>query len=318
MLSILLASGVRSGSAYADEEKTVVSVSDDGLHISVDFSAMKSTDKVLGEIQAEDVGAIDIDVNYQILDNGGDGLVLCTVNGFDPAWIIYEINAPAGQTLDTLVLTIKGRICDFSPVANAFAVFAVADGFTGTGSSCELNRIPGNERTPDDWEDYAYYVMQANHGTMATSGSIDDVHVFDLSEAAKGNSTMYVGIYQFTTNCPEWIEYRSLSIDATAVEKQAGATEAPEKTSEPETTEEPKTTEEPEATEEPETTEGPAATDVPKATDAPAATDNTAATEEPGKADNTGKSPVVPIVIGVCAAAVIAAAAVIIIRKKKK
>ena len=309
--------------AASSGDKPVVSVSDDGLHISVDFTAMTPTDRVLGEIEAEDVGAVDIDVNYQIQVNGDDGVVLTTVNGFDPAWIIYEVNAPRGQTLDTLKLTIVGRICDYSPIANAFAVFALDGGFTGEGQSCELNRIAGNERNPDEWEDYAYYVMQANHGTMPTSGSVTDVHEFDLTEAAKGCSSIYIGIYQVTTNCPEWIEYRSLSIDATAVDKASSATDEP-------ATEVPATAEP--ATDAP-ATDVPA-TDEPAVTDVPAVTDDagtaTAANATDGTKDNdkddnksdadnkSGSGPLVPILI--CAGVVVAAAviAAILIKKKKK
>ena len=291
----------------AEPAKNVVSVSDDGLHIKVDFSAMEPTDRMLGEITAEEIGAIDIDINYQILNNGEDGKVLCTVNGFEPAWIIYEVNAPSGQVLDTLKLTITGRICDFSPIANAFAVFALEEGFTGEGENCELNRIPADQRAPEDWEDYAYYVMQANHGTMPTSDSVTTVHEFDLTEVAKGCSSMYIGIYQYTTNCPEWIEYRSLSIDATASEK------APAKTQEPVATGEPEVTAEPVATDAPAVTEK---ADPGKATEEPAK-----ATEPKDDNDDDKKkssSPVLPIVIGAVAVAAVAAAAIIIVKKKKK
>ena len=295
---------VQTAGAEADASQ-VVSVSDDGLHMKVDFTKMEPTDKMLGEIEPDEIGAIDIDINYQIAKNGDDGIVLYTINGYDPAWIIYEINAPKGQVLDTLKLTIVGRICDYSPIANGFAVFATQDGFTGKGESCELNRIPANERNPEDWEDYAYYVMQADHGTMPTSGSVTDVHEFDLTEAAKGGDTVYIGIYQFTTNCPEWIEYRSLSIDATAVDKEG----TPAVTDEPAATEEPAVTEEPAA-----------ATDAPIVTDKPAA--ETATQEPSGNNDDQKKSnSAAPIVIGVVAGVVVIAAAVGIIlsvSKKKK
>ena len=285
--------------AFAEGE--VVSVSDDGLHIQVDFTAMENTDKMLGAIEAADVGAYDIDVNYQIGFNDNRN-VLFTVNGYDPAWIIYEIHAPAGQVLDTLVLKIYGRICDFGPNYNAFAVFALEEGFSGSGEMCELNRIPAEQRGEADWEDYAYYVQQANLGSMLTFDTIDSVHEFDLSQAAKGAASMYIGIYQYTTDCPEWIEYQKLTIDATAIDSGDPATEAPAVTNVP-------------------ATENASATDVAPATENAPATGVPAseATPETDNSSDSGNAKIiVPIAIagGVVLAGAVAAA--LIIKKKKK
>ena len=276
--------------------KPVVTVSEDGLHKTVDFTAMEVTDTVLGAIEAADIGAVDMDVNYQIAFYDGAN-VFYTVNGYDPAWVIYEVDAPVGQVLDTLKLKIVGRIADYGPVANAFAVFARDDGFDGEANACELNMIAADSRQPEDWEDYAYYVMQANHGTMPPEGNTYDVHEFDLSEVAKGAKVMYVAIYQYTTNCPEWICYRSLSIDATAVDKEEPATEAP---SEP--TEAPAETEPP--AEEP--TTAPEATEVPKETGIPTGD------PEPGK-KGCGGVVAVPSAFAVLALAACAA----FVRKKR-
>lgn len=225
-LSFVFALSVTAVFAEEDPAKQVVTVSEDGLFKRVDFTLMENTDKVLGEIEPDMVGAVDIDHNYQIGFNDGMN-VLFTVQGFNPAWIIYEVEAPKGQVLETCKLTIYGRIADYRPVKNGFAVFARDDGFTGEGEACELNLIPADMREPDDWEDYAYYVQQAQHGTMANEGSVDDVHEFDLTEPAKGNSRLYIGIYQYTTDCPEWIEYKALEIKATAVDKTDNSTEDP-------------------------------------------------------------------------------------------
>ena len=130
--------------------KPVVTVSEDGLHKTVDFTAMEVTDTVLGAIEAADIGAVDMDVNYQIAFYDGAN-VFFTVNGYDPAWVIYEVDAPVGQVLDTLKLKIVGRIADYGPVANAFAVFARDDGFDGEANACELNMIAADSRQPEDW-----------------------------------------------------------------------------------------------------------------------------------------------------------------------
>lgn len=219
MLAILAAIAVAAAlfgiSAFADGQ--VLTRSDDGLTVTVDFTALADTAKAKGAVKAEDIGAIDIDDNYQIAQNDGTN-VLFTIDGFNPAWIIYKVSAPAGKSLDTLKLTITGRICDFGPNSNAFAVFAKPEAFSGSGSECELNQIAAQERTADQWESYAIYVQQANLGTMATWDSVETVHEFDLTEAAKGNTEMYVAIYQLTTGSPEWIEYRGLKLEATASE----------------------------------------------------------------------------------------------------
>ena len=220
--AIAMAAALFSVLSFADGQ--VLTVSDDGLTVTVDFTAMADTGKVKGAVKAADIGAIDIDDNYQIGFND-ERNVLFTVDGYNPAWIIYKISAPAGQVLDTLKLTVMGRICDFAPNANAFAVFAKPEAFSGSGNDCELNMIAAQDRTASDWESYAIYVQQANLGTMETWDSIDSNHEFDLTSAAKGNAEMYVAIYQLTTGSPEWIEYRGLKFEATAVADQPQSSE---------------------------------------------------------------------------------------------
>ena len=195
-----------------------VTKSEDGLTIEVDFSAMAETGGVKGAVTAESIGAIDVDDNYQIKVN--DGVVLMTIDGYNPAWAVYKLAAPEGQLLDTARITIGGRIWDYAPNANAFAVFAKATSFSGSGNECELNMIEAQNRGTGDWEDYAVTVQQAQHNTMNTNDNIDSVLSVDLTAAAKGNAELYVAIFQLTTGSPEWIELKSLKLEATAVAKQ--------------------------------------------------------------------------------------------------
>ena len=224
----------------AKEAEPAVKVSEDGLTKTVNFNALDNTNRVKGALSAEAIGAIDIDNNYQIGFND-DQSVLMTIDGYDPTWVIYKVEAPAGKTLETLKLTITGRIYDYAPNANAFAVFAKAEPFSGSGSDCELNSIEAQNRGANDWEDYCVYHAQANvadaKGVFATEHGIDTVHELDLSEVAKDQSVIYVAIFQLTTGSPEWIEYKNLTLAATAKDAET----APDTTDTPATTDAPDT-----------------------------------------------------------------------------
>ena len=60
MLTAVLPATVNAAQSSADG---VVTVSEDGLNIKVDFTKMETTDRMLGAIEAEDIGAVDMDVN---------------------------------------------------------------------------------------------------------------------------------------------------------------------------------------------------------------------------------------------------------------
>ena len=183
-----------------------LTVSEDGLTVSVNFNELPVTNSEKGAVKASDVGAFDIDDNYRIHVNDEQN-VLMTIDGYNPAWIIYKIDAPEGQVLETMKLRITGRIFDFAPNANAFAVFAKAEPFSGSGADCELNMIAAQDRGAEDREDYCVYHAQANvdsaKGVFAEAHDINTVHELDLSSSAKGHKTLYVAIYQLTTGSPE-------------------------------------------------------------------------------------------------------------------